>query len=94
MTKKSKMTLALASMLGITAGATAVSGFAWFATTKSADIDITNIGVYNNNPSTIDNLHREAKNVIWVTNSPEGWTKLLDEFLSEYYFPNLIPFAD
>ena len=51
-------------------------------------------GVYNNNPSTIDNLHREAKNVIWVTNSPEGWTKLLDEFLSEYYFPNLIPFAD
>ena len=51
-------------------------------------------GVYNNNPSTIDNLHREAKNVIWVTNSPEGWTKLLDEFLFEYYFPNLIPFAD
>lgn len=47
MTKKSKMTLALASMLGITAGATAVSGFAWFTTTKSADVDITNIGVYS-----------------------------------------------
>ena len=47
MTKKSKMTLALASMLGITAGATAVSGFAWFTTTKSADLDITNIGVYS-----------------------------------------------
>lgn len=47
MTKKSKLVLAMASMLGITAGATAVSGFAWFATTKSADIDITNIGVYS-----------------------------------------------
>ena len=47
MTKKSKMTLALASMLGITAGATAVSGFAWFTTTKSATVDVTNIGVYS-----------------------------------------------
>ena len=47
MTKKSKMTLALASMLGITAGATAVSGFAWFTTTKAATVDITNIGVYS-----------------------------------------------
>lgn len=51
MTKKSKMTLALASMLGITAGATTVSGFAWFATTKSADIDITNIGIYSKSSS-------------------------------------------
>ena len=53
MTKKSKMTLALASMLGITAGATAVSGFAWFTTTKSATVDVTNIGVY----STSSNLN-------------------------------------
>lgn len=49
MTKKSKLTLAIASMLGITAGATAVSGFAWFTTTKSADVEITNIGVYSTN---------------------------------------------
>ncbi len=47
MTKKSKLVLAMASMLGITAGATAVSGFAWFTTTKSATVDITNIGVYS-----------------------------------------------
>lgn len=47
MTKKSKLVLGLASMLGVSAGATAVSGFAWFATTKSADIDITNIGIYS-----------------------------------------------
>ena len=37
----------MASMLGITAGATAVSGFAWFTTTKKADVDISNIGVYS-----------------------------------------------
>lgn len=49
MTKKSKLTLAIASMLGITAGATAVSGFAWFTTTKSAVVDVTNIGVYSTN---------------------------------------------
>lgn len=47
MTKKSKLVLAMASMLGITAGAAAVSGFAWFTTTKAADVDITNIGVYS-----------------------------------------------
>ena len=47
MTKKSKLVLAMASMLGITAGATAVSGFAWFTTTKSATVDVTNIGVYS-----------------------------------------------
>ena len=47
MTKKSKLTLALASMLGITAGATAVSGFAWFTTTKSATVSVANIGVYS-----------------------------------------------
>jgi hypothetical protein len=47
MTKKSKMILGLASMLGVSAGATAVSGFAWFTTTKKADVDISNIGVYS-----------------------------------------------
>ena len=45
------MILGLASLLGVTAGATAVSGFAWFVTTKTATVDVTNIGVYNNNPS-------------------------------------------
>lgn len=47
MTKKSKLVLAMASMLGITAGAAAVSGFAWFTTTKSATVSVTNIGVYS-----------------------------------------------
>lgn len=47
MTKKSKLVLGLASMLGITAGATAVSGFAWFTTTKGATVSVTNIGVYS-----------------------------------------------
>ena len=59
MTNRTKMILGLASLLGVTAGATAVSGFAWFVTTKTADVDVTNIGVYNKNPSlsvTIDNL--------------------------------------
>lgn len=51
MTNRSKMILGLASLLGVTAGATAVSGFAWFVTTKTATVDVTNIGVYNNNPS-------------------------------------------
>lgn len=51
MKTRSKMILGLASLLGVTAGATAVSGFAWFVTTKTATIDVTNIGVYNNNPS-------------------------------------------
>lgn len=37
----------MASMLGITAGAAAVSGFAWFTTTKSATVSVTNIGVYS-----------------------------------------------
>ena len=53
------MILGLASLLGVTAGATAVSGFAWFVTTKTATVDVTNIGIYNNNPSlslTIDHL--------------------------------------
>lgn len=49
MTKKSKLVLAMASMLGITAGAAAVSGFAWFTTTKSAVVSVTNIGVYSKN---------------------------------------------
>ena len=48
MTKKSKLVLAMASMLGITAGATAVSGFAWFTTTKNATVNVSNIGVYSN----------------------------------------------
>lgn len=47
------MILGLASMLGVSAGATAVSGFAWFTTTKSASVDVTNIGVY----STSSNLN-------------------------------------
>ena len=47
MTKKSKMILALASLLGVSAGATAVSGFAWFTTTKQANVNVTNIGVYS-----------------------------------------------
>ena len=51
MKTRSKMILGLASLLGVTAGATAVSGFAWFVTTKTATVDVTNIGVYNNNPS-------------------------------------------
>ena len=50
------MILGLASLLGVTAGATAVSGFAWFVTTKTATIDVTNIGVYNNNPSLSVNI--------------------------------------
>ena len=60
MKNRSKMILGLASLLGVTAGATAVSGFAWFVTTKTADIDVTNIAVYNNNPSlsvSVENLH-------------------------------------
>lgn len=51
MKTRSKMILGLASLLGVTAGATAVSGFAWFVTTKTADVEVTKIGVYNNNPS-------------------------------------------
>ena len=47
MTKKSKLVLAMASMLGITAGAAAVSGFAWFTTTKTAQVNVNNIGVYS-----------------------------------------------
>ena len=47
MTKKSKMILALASMLGVSAGATAISGFAWFTTTKQANVNVNNIGVYS-----------------------------------------------
>ena len=47
MTKKSKLVLAMASMLGVTAGATAVSGFAWFTTTKAATLNVSNIGVYS-----------------------------------------------
>ena len=56
MKNRSKMILGLASLLGVTAGATAVSGFAWFVTTKTAAIDVTNIGVYNNNPSLSVNI--------------------------------------
>ena len=68
MTKKSKMTLALASMLGITAGATAVSGFAWFTTTKSATVDITNIGVYSKS-SGLDVQLKQAGTLIGVTDN-------------------------
>lgn len=51
MKTRSKMILGLASLLGVTAGATAVSGFAWFVTTKTADVAVTNIKVFNDNPS-------------------------------------------
>lgn len=69
MTKKSKMILGLASMLGVSAGATAVSGFAWFITTKSATVDITNIGVY----STSSGLDVQLKTIhqgLTVNDSP------------------------
>ena len=75
MTKKSKMTLALASMLGVTAGATAVSGFAWFATTKAADIDISNIGVYSKSSALSVNLVSAVKgctDVVGEGHSVEG----------------------
>ncbi len=62
------MILGLASLLGVTAGATAVSGFAWFVTTKTAEVAVTNIGVYNTNPSlsvTVNNFQgvSQANNV-------------------------------
>ena len=65
MTNRSKMILGLASLLGVTAGATAVSGFAWFVTTKTATVDVTNIGVYNNNPSLTMHI-----------NNPQGITQI------------------
>jgi len=64
MKTRSKMILGLASLLGVTAGATAVSGFAWFVTTKTAEVTLTNIGVYNNNPSlsmTVNNFNGVTK---------------------------------
>lgn len=72
MTKKSKMTLALASMLGITAGATAVSGFAWFTTTKSATVDITNIGVYSTSSDLDVRLKNPIKGCIDDTEHPSS----------------------
>ena len=66
MTKKSKMTLALASMLGITAGAAAVSGFAWFTTTKSANVNISKIGVYTTS-SGLDVKWKAAQTAIGCT---------------------------
>jgi hypothetical protein len=60
MTKKSKMILGLASLLGVSAGASAVSGFAWFITTKSATVNINNIGVY----STSSNLNVVLKQAL------------------------------
>lgn len=68
MKNRSKMILGLASLLGVTAGATAVSGFAWFVTTKTAEVAVTNIGVYNTNPSlsvTVNNFQgvTQANNV-------------------------------
>ena len=65
MKNRSKMILGLASLLGVTAGATAVSGFAWFVTTKTAAVNVTNIGVYNNNPSLTMHI-----------NNPEGITQI------------------
>lgn len=71
MTKKSKLVLAMASMLGITAGATAVSGFAWFTTTKSADLDITNIGVYSKS-SALSAVWKQANKGCVNDSSSEG----------------------
>ena len=68
MTNRSKMILGLASLLGVTAGATAVSGFAWFVTTKTATVDVTNIGVYNNNPSLSVNI-TNLKGVVRTNNA-------------------------
>ncbi len=76
MTKKSKMTLALASMLGITAGATAVSGFAWFTTTKSAVVDITNIGVYSTS-SGLDVTLKQCHKGVTEANAGEGDVNLV-----------------
>jgi len=45
MKNRSKMILGLASMLGISAGAAAVSGFAWFTTQRTADISASNFVV-------------------------------------------------
>ena len=67
MTKKSKLVLAMASMLGITAGATAVSGFAWFATAKSADLDISNIGIYSKSSGL--NVNLLTSNLVGVTDN-------------------------
>ena len=68
MKNRSKMILGLASLLGVTAGATAVSGFAWFVTTKTANIDVTHIGVYNNNPSLSVNV-TNMKGVVRTNNA-------------------------
>lgn len=68
MKNRSKMILGLASLLGVTAGATAVSGFAWFVTTKTADVTVTNIGVYNNNPSLSVNV-TNMKGVVRTNNA-------------------------
>ena len=68
MKNRSKMILGLASLLGVTAGATAVSGFAWFVTTKTADVAVTNIGVYNNNPSLSVNI-TNMKGVVRTNNA-------------------------
>ena len=70
MTKKSKMILGLASMLGVSAGATAVSGFAWFTTTKSATVDITNIGVYSKSSALAVDLTTPLKGCIDSTTEP------------------------
>ncbi|MCQ2799919.1 MAG: hypothetical protein MJ228_04070 [Bacilli bacterium] len=45
MKNRSKMILGLASMLGISAGAAAISGFAWFTTQRTADISASNFKV-------------------------------------------------
>ena len=70
MTKKSKMILALASMLGVSAGATAISGFAWFITTKSATVNINNIGVYSTSSNLNVVLKQALKGCTDDTNDP------------------------
>lgn len=68
MKNRSKMILGLASLLGVTAGATAVSGFAWFVTTKTADVEVTNIGVYSKNPTLSVNI-KELKGLVRTNNA-------------------------
>lgn len=86
MTKKSKMILALASMLGVSAGATAISGFAWFTTTKSADIDISNIGVYSKSSAlsvTLGSAVKGCTDVVGEGASKEGDINLVGAVASE-----------
>ena len=83
MTNRSKMILGLASLLGVTAGATAVSGFAWFVTTKTATVDVTNIGIYNNNPSlSVDIIN--TKGVVKTNNAANDFNLMAANDSSDF----------